>query len=262
MGISSRNDLKNYCLKKLGHPVLQINVAPEQIDDRIDEALEKFWEFHGDGSIREYVSYVLEDIDFERGHLVVSDHILSVLRVLPLGGWASSSNLEYTQFVTNLVDSQRVLTNSPLGPAISSYVISQQSFPLFDNFFVKEKIIRFNQHFNRVFIDTDWSEYNVNDILLLECYQLADPEEYRQVYNNLWLKNYATALIKQQWGQNLLKYNNFTIPGNITVDGRSIYADALADIQILEAELISTYTLPTDFFIRMIEIIKCPILFQ
>jgi hypothetical protein len=247
MALSSRSDLRNYCLHALGAPVLQINVAPEQLEERIDEAIEQFWSFHGDGSVREYLSYTLEDIDIARQYLVLPDHILSVIRLLPIGLGISDFNLQYAEFITTLVNSQKILvsSNSP----VAGYVVAEEYVSLFNQFFNREKTVRFNQYFNRVYIEADWNSYNINDILVLECYRLSDPEECRAVYNDYWLRSYATALVKKQWGANLMKFNNFQLPGGITVDGRSIYDQAMVEIQALEEKLFSTYSLPVDFMV-------------
>lgn len=240
----SRIDFKNYCLRKLGAPVMQINVESQQIEDCIDDALQKFWEFHGDGNIREYFVKTITPEDRSTKSIEVPDWILSVVRVLSLGSVGSSLNLEYVSFVTSVFGNGRIFATDTL----TSYTVGMSYLSMINEMFTRAKIIRFNYKYGRIFIDTAWETISDGDSIVFECYRIVDPDDAPKVWNDPWLKAYATALIKRQWGQNMIKYDGFQLPSGITLNGRDMYGDALQDIEKLESDLITTYSLPVDFF--------------
>lgn len=239
-----REDLKNYCLRSLGAPVIQINVTPDQIEDKIDDALAVYWEFHHEGSYRDYVTHVLTADNMATKRVPVDPWIYTVLRVLRLGAADSLANLEYTAFMQRL--GQQFIIG---GEGLVNYTISMSYLGLLNDFFSPEKIINFNQRRNYVQIESAMNDYKVGDIIVLEVYRLTDPHLFREVWNDFWLQSYTTALIKRQWGQNMLKYDGFQMPSGITLNGRAIYQDALTEIAELEAKLQSQETLPVDFFV-------------
>lgn len=241
-----REDLKNYCLRSLGAPVLQINVTPDQIEDRIDDALSTYWEFHHEGSYRDYISRPLSAQDISTRSIPVDPWVYSVLRVVRIGGMESEVNLEYMSLMQN-IGTQVVVW----GEGLVNYTVSMSYLSLVNDFFNREKVLSFNQKRNFVQIESEMSGYRVGDIIVLEVYRFCDPNSYRETWDDNWLKQYATALIKKQWGQNMLKYDGFTLPSGITLNGRSIYQDALTDIADLENKLHNQETIPTDFFIRI-----------
>jgi len=244
MANTCREDLKNYALRKLGAPALQINVTSEQIEDRIHDALETYWEFHHEGSYLDFVSRPLTQQEIDTKEFMVDDWVYQVLGIMMLGSEYSSFNLEYVAFMQNL-GSQVIV----LGEGISNYVVSQSYLSMVRDFFSPEKRIHFNQNQNKIKIHSSMSNFKAGDYLVLEVYRFSDPDKYRQTWNNWWLKDYTTALIKRQWGQNMLKYSGFQMPSGITLNGRDIYQDAMADIEKLEAALISTESTPPDFFV-------------
>lgn len=241
-----REDLKNYCLRSLGAPVLQINVTPDQIEDRIDEALAIYWEFHHEGSYRDYIMHPLSEQDLTSRIIPLDPWVYSVLRVVGLGGPDTGLNLEYQSLMQN-IGNQVVVW----GEGLVNYTVSMSWLSLVNDFFNREKIISFNQTRNAIQIDSELSQYSVGDIIVFEVYRFCDPLSYRETWDSSWLKSYATALIKRQWGQNMIKYDGFQLPSGITLNGRAIYQDALADIQDLETKLQNQETLPTDFFVRL-----------
>jgi hypothetical protein len=244
MSVSCRDDLKNYALRKLGAPALQINVAPEQIDDRIQDALESYWEWHHEGSYLDFVSRPLTQQEIDTKEFVVDQWVYQVLGIMMLGSAYSDFNLEYTAYMQNL-GSQVIVMNE----GISNYVVSQSYLSMVRDFFSPEKRIHFNQTQDKIRIHSSMSNFKAGDYLVLEVYRFSDPNRYREAWNDWWLKAYATALIKMQWGQNMLKYSGFQMPSGITLNGRDIYQDALAEIEKLEAALHSTESTPPDFFI-------------
>jgi hypothetical protein len=242
--ITSRKKFKEYCLRKLGSPVIDINVAEEQVEDRITDALEMFWEIHADGSQKKYIAYELTADDITNKYLTIEDpEIVSVIRVLPMSHPISSINLEYQAFITDLLNPSRLLRNGTHG-----YVITEQYLSTLDQFFNREKQIRFNRFSGKIFVDTNWSILSAGDFMIIECYAKLSDDNYDTIWNDQWLKDYATALIKEQWGNNLSKYSGFTLPSGITVDGQRILQEAKEEIAKLLDELSNKWQLPPDFF--------------
>jgi hypothetical protein len=241
-----REDLKNWALRKLGAPVIQINITPQQIEDRIDDALAMFWEFHHEGSYRDFCYHILTADEISTRVIPVDEWVYSVLRVVPVGGIDSDVNLEYQSVMQN-IGTQIIIW----GEGLVNYTVSMSYLGLVYDFFKRQKIIDFTQTHNQIYIRSDMAEYQPGEVIVLEVYRFCDPNRFRETWNNSWLKDYTSALIKRQWGQNMLKYDGFTLPSGITLNGRDIYQDALTDIQELEAKLQSQETLPTDFFVRL-----------
>lgn len=242
--ITSRDQLKDYALRALGAPVLQINVDDQQLEDRIDDALDMFWEYHADGSVRSWVKYTLEQKDFDNEYLSLPDGILSVMRVLSVDNQKALINLQYQMFITDIMNIKQITTGG-----INGYVLTNSYLNMINDFFAYEKVVKFNKHRDQLRIDCDWSQYNVGDILVIECYVIQNPEEFGETYNNYWLKQYVTALFKKQWGSNIIKFSGVNLPGNIQVNGREIYQDALEEVQKLEDRLRSEFQEPVDFLI-------------
>lgn len=244
MSITCREDLKNYVLRKLGAPALQINVTPEQIEDRIDDALESYWEWHHEGSYTDFVSRPLTQQEIDTREFVVDEWVYQVLSIMMLGDAFSDYNLEYNAYMQRL-GSQVIV----LGEGISNYVVAQSYLSMVRDFFSPEKRIQFNQSHNKIRIQSSMSNFKAGDYLVLEVYRFSDPDRFRETWNSWWLKDYTTALIKRQWGQNMLKYSGFALPSGITLNGRDIYQDALSDIEKLETALMTMESTPPDFFI-------------
>lgn len=242
--ITSRKSLGEYCLRQLGAPVIQINVAQEQVNDRIDDAIQKFNEFHGSGSERKYLQIELSANDISRKYVEVGEEVLSVLRILPLSS-SHTSNLQIQAYITDILD----MVKSPRGN-LSSYIINMQYVSMISEMFNTSKPIRYNRYTNRIDIDMNWGvSVSEGMIIIAEVYTALDFSEFITSFNDPWMKSYATALIKKQWGQNMMKYQGFQLPSGVILDGRSIYEDALRDIEKLEDELYNTYSLPADFFV-------------
>lgn len=242
--IASRDQLKEYALRALGAPVLQINVDDNQLEDRMDDALDMFWEYHADGSVRSWVKYTLEQKDFDNEYLSLPDGILSVMRVLSIDNQKALINLQYQMFITDIMNIKQITTGG-----INGYVLTNSYLNMINDFFSYEKVVNFNKHRDQLRIDADWSTYNIGDILLIECYMIQNPEEFGETYNNYWLKQYVTALFKKQWGQNLMKFSGVNLPGNIQINGKEIYEEAKDEVKELEERLRSEFQLPVDFFV-------------
>jgi hypothetical protein len=237
--ILNREDFKDYCLRALGSPVLEINVADEQVEDRIDEAFEKFFDFHPSGSTKEYLMHKITKQELSGKYIYLPDNVHDVLKVHYYT--INSNNFRYLSkldFITAFSTSK----------FLSNYVVVESYLNLLESILNPDLSIRFNKYTNKLFLDTDWSIFQLDDILLVDCYMTLDVEENNRVFNDRWLKHYAIALIKRQWGQNLLKYDNFQLPSGMVMNGRQIYDDAIADIEKLEQELYDVESAPPDFF--------------
>ena len=261
---ATRETLKQYALRALGKPVIEINVDDDQLEDRIDEAVQYFQQYHYDGIRRTYLKYKLTAADKTRlaaingstetatdsvsgnsstwyednNYLVVPSSIISVINIFP---FSDKGNL-------NLFDVRYQLRLNDLydfsSTSVINYDIVLRHLDFLDHILVGEKPLRFNQHDNRLYIDQDWkNDLQVGEYLVIECYRKLDPTVYTDVYNDIYLKRYVTALFKKQWGANLSKFNGVTMIGNVTLNGAQIYQDALQDIEKLEQEIRSSYEL-------------------
>lgn len=241
MRVTNRQTLKEYCLRKLGAPVLLINVADEQVEDRIDDAIDKFWEFHGQGSERKFIATAITDADVINQYILLPDSVMTIFRVLPMNV-KFQSNFEYQSFITDILKFKQ---RDERG--LGDWTIVQSYMSLLEDTFNYEKTTSFNQYHNKLQIYTDWSQMNDSQVIVVECNVLINPDEYLEVYNNVWLKSYTTSLIKRQWGQNMIKYDGVQLPSGITLNGRQIYDDATNEISFLEDELQNTWQYPVDF---------------
>ena len=257
---SSREQLKQYALRALGKPVIEINADDDQLEDRIDEALQYFAQYHYDAIRRTYLKYQYTQADYDRingntsesvtknsvtttwqeanGYIVVPESVISVINIFP---YSNKGNL-------NLFDVRYQLRLNDLydfsSTSIINYDVVLRHLDFLDHVLVGEKPLRFNQHDNRLHIDMDWNnDLAVGEYLVIEAYRKLDPEVYTDVYNDIFLKRYVTALFKKQWGANLSKFNGVTMIGGVSLNGQQIYTEALSDIEKLETEMRSTYEL-------------------
>lgn len=235
----TRAEFKEYCLRKLGKPVIEINVSDEQIEDRVDEAIQYFYDYHFDGSERTYVKYRVTATDITNKWIPVPENVLGVIRVFPMNSLMASSamwNPKY-QLVQNEIQS---FTNSNL----IGYVMSMQYIGLIDEILVGQVPIRYNRYINKLYIDTDWTKISEGMWLLYECYNIIDPDVYSEVWGNRWLQNYCAAKIQENWGRNLTKFTNMQLPGNVMFNGDKILDDAVNEIRRLEDEMIVSFSPP------------------
>lgn len=242
---SSREELKEYCLRRLGKPVIDINVSHEQLEDRITDAFQYYTDYHYDAVSKYYLKHVVTAEDIQNRYVKIDDSIVGVVRVLPLNNLMSQSymwDIRYQMILNNLWD----LSST----SMLSYTIAMQHIRSIELLFQGEVPIRFERHQNKLMVDLNWgsSECPEGTMMIVECYKIIDPELYNDVYNDRWLKRYCTALIKRQWGSNLQKYQGISLPGGIVLNGDKIYADAQQEIDKLEAEMMDKYCLPSQFF--------------
>ena len=257
---ATRETLKQYALRALGKPVIEINVDDDQLEDRLDEALQYFAQYHYDGIRRTYLKYQYTEADKTRmtgdsdesvtknsvttswkegnNFLVVPESVISVINIFPFSN-KSNMNLFDVRYQLRLNDLYDFSSTS-----IINYDIVLRHLDFLDHILVGEKPLRFNQHDNRLYIDMDWkNDLAVGEFIVIEAYRKLDPATNTDVFNDIFLKRYVTALFKKQWGANLSKFDGVAMIGGVTLNGRQIYSEALQDIDKLETEIRSTFEL-------------------
>ena len=246
---SSRQELIDFCLRRLGEPVLEINVDVDQIEDKVDDAIQKYQEFHSDATIRTYLKYQVTADDVTNGYVPISSNIIFVSKVFPFSStYGSSGNLfdiRYQMFLNNMGDFINFA-----GDLAYLYQM-EQYLSMIDLQLHGHPTVKFSRRQNRLYIWGDFEDKDLqaDDYLVAEVYQTIDPETHTSIYNDMFIKDYTTALIKQQWGANLSKFEGMQLPGGVTLNGRQIFEDASADIERLEEKLRSEQELPVDFFV-------------
>jgi hypothetical protein len=321
MAISSRQGLIDYCLRRLGFPVIEINVDDDQVEDRIDDALQYFQEYHFDGVERLYLTHkvttaelkfsglsapsfqnsemlvgntsgatcILYTIsgttarvsnvkgsftagetvtgsvsgfsralaatsfyvpgDIQNGYLPLPDSVMGVIRVLPVNGPSSGMNNRNNMF--DLIYQFRLNDMYNLLSADMVYYTQvQQHLSMLDMLLVGDRSFKYNRKMDKMYIDMNWEEVlNPDDFIVIECYRILDPSTYTQVYDDMFLKRYATALIKRQWGENMKKFGGVRLPDGVILNGKEIYEEAVEEITTIETEMQLKSELPVDFMV-------------
>jgi len=237
--ITTRDQFKEYCLRRLGKPVIEINVDDDQVNDRIDEAIKYYWDYHFDGSEKTFYKYQITQTDIQNKWIPVPQNVIGVVRIFPIGDYLATNNIFNIRYQIALNDLY-TLTYQSMVP----YYMAFQQLQLLEQLLVGEQQIRYNRNNDRLYIDTDWAKLTVGNYIVAEAYQVIDPDVYSQVWNDRWLQRYASALIKRQWGTNLTKFTGMTLPGGIQFNGEKILNDAEAEIEKYEQEMIVSYSLP------------------
>ena len=271
---ASRSEFKNYCLRQLGAPVLEINVADEQIDDIIDDALQYFHERHFDGVLRTYLKYQVTQDDIDRGKGPGQSGVLGITTTTATStidgasmefDWEENSN--YLQVPPSVIGIEKVFHfDGSQSMSSGMFSIKYQLF-LNDIYFwgamemltynmtrtyladlefalTTQKQFRFNQRMDRLYLDISWGEVTAGDYLVIDCFRTLDPNDYTRVWNDSFLKKYTTALLKKQWGQNLIKFQGVKLPGGVELNGREIYEDGVKELEIIREMMSNTYELP------------------
>ena len=264
---SSKATLKTYCLRALGFGVIDINVSDDQIDDRVDEALQYFAQYHYDGVERMLLKYQVTAADIERsktdttttatdsidnsitasfgegnGFIPMPSSVISVMGIFPFSD-SSTNNMFDVRYQLRLNDLYDFSSTS-----VIHYEMTMQHLDFLEHILVGEKPIRFNEHQNRLYIDMDWSnDITAGEYIIIECYRKIDPASYSDIFDDIHLKRYATALIKRQWGANLSKFSGVAMLGGVTMNGENIFSQAQEELEKLE-ELISITNSPPIMF--------------
>jgi hypothetical protein len=270
---STRQELIDYCKRKLGYPVLEINVADEQIDDLVDDAVQFFQERHFDGVSQVYLKYQITQDDIDRGRapnkttvgiattsataniagtpttfnykensnfLQVPPSVIGIQKIYHFDGSNTTTNnmfsVKYQLFLNDIYywGSTEILT----------YAMLKTYLEDIDFLLTTQKQIRFNQRMDRLYLDIDWSSVSVGDYLVIDCYRALDPNDFARVWNDSFLKPYLTALIKRQWGQNMMKFTGVKLPGGVELNGRQMYEDGQRDLDAIMEKMSNTYELP------------------
>ena len=264
---SSRQQLIDYSLRKLGFPVLEINVDDDQIDDLVDDALQYFQERHFDGIERTFLKHEITEANLEtfktgtttttgsqptsslgvvnpsftetQNFLQLPDHIISVDKVFKVDESTISSgmfNIKYQIFLNDLYYYGAL--------DLMNYAMVKTYLEDLSRLITPDVQLRFNKRQHRLYMDIDWRQVSKNTYLIIDCYRLVDPANASDIYNDWWLKRYLVAIIKRQWGQNLMKFQGVMLPGGVSLNGRQIYDDAIREIDQIEYELKTEYELP------------------
>lgn len=237
---TTKDEFKEYCLRKLGKPVIEINVDDDQVDDRIDEALRYYWDYHFDGTDKVYYKHQVTEQNKTDKYITVPENIIGAVRVFPIADPLVRSddlfNIRYQIALNDLY----TLTSVSMVP----YYMVMEHLALISEMLVGQQPIRFNRHKNRIYIDMDWNSIRVGEFLLIEAYEVVDPDTWSQIWSDRWLQNYTTEKIKYQWGSNLTKFVGMSLPGGVQFNGEKILNDANDEIKKMEQEMISSYSLP------------------
>jgi hypothetical protein len=240
MAIASRQAFKDYVLRRLGAPVIDINVDDEQVEDRIDDALLKFRDYHYDGTEHLYYPHQVTSQDITNKYITLPEGIIGVTRVFDINDSYNAMNLFNIRYQLHLNELFNITSVS-----VTPYVVAMRHIEFLEEVFVGKKPIRFNRHMDRLHIDMKWNEdVRVGQFIILDCYRTVDPEVYPDVWDDPWLKQYATALVKRQWGENLKKFEGMNLPGGVTFNGQKIWDEAQQEVEKLDAEVINNYSLP------------------
>jgi len=237
---TDRASFTKWCLQQLGAPVIEINMDVDQIDNRIDEALSWWWDYHFEGSEKTYYKYQLTDTDRANKYITLPDNIIGAVSIFDVGSDVGTNNMFSVRYQYTLND----LYSINLGQSVVPYYMTMQYLQFLEQILVGKMPIRYNRHNQRLYIDGDWDRFQGSQFLLVEAYQVVDPTVYNKVWSDRWLQRYATALIKLQWGNNLKKYGGMQMPGGIVFNGQQIYDEAVAERDAIEQHVIDSYSFP------------------
>ena len=236
---NSRATFTEYCLRKLGKPVIEINVDDDQVSDRIDEAIRYYWDYHFDGTDKIFYKHALTQDDIDNRYLQLPDNIIGAVNIFPVGNAISTNNMFNIRYQIALNDLY-TLTSVSMVP----YTMMMTHIQFLEQFLVGQQPLRYNRVNNKLYVDMDWTILGVGMYMLVEAYQVVDPEEFTKTYAERWLQNYATVLIKEQWGTNMKKFKAVALPGGIMFSGQEIYDEAVKERQAMEYDMIHSFSTP------------------
>ena len=245
---SNRTEFREYCLRKLGKNVIEINIDPDQVEDRIDEALDYWRNYHQDAVTKTYLKYQITQDDIDNQWIPMNENLISITRVFPPNGTSGSGNINMfdLRYQIRLNDFNSFLsTDSHL-----DYYLIRRQLEQIDMFYVGEPGANFTKHMDRINIYWDWqSDISVGDYVIIECEVAIDEDTYTDIWSDRTLQRYATALLKQQWGANLKKFNGVQLLGGITLDGQTIFQEATEEIEKLEQMIKEEFQEPPRFIV-------------
>ena len=266
---TTKSTFKEYCLRSLGKGVIDINVSDDQTDDRIDEALQYFAQYHYDGIEKVYLKHQITQADVDRaasnetttatdsvdssitasflegkGFITMPSAVVSVIQIFPFDDVATNNmfDIRYQLRLNDLYDFSST--------SVMQYQMTMEHLDFLSHILVGEKPIRFNQHQNRLYIDMDFAnDIDVGQFIIIECYHKIDPATYTDIFDDIYLKRYATALIKRQWGANLSKFSGVAMLGGVTMNGETIYSQAQEELEKLEEQIQLSFETPIDYMV-------------
>ena len=272
---STRQELITYCKRQLGAPVLEINVADEQVEDLVDDAVQFFQERHFDGVYTTFLKYKITENDVKRGRsrggnddnvgITTTTATASIDGGTTSFSWEETSN--YLQVPPEVIgvtkifhyDGSNTVTNNMFSvkyqlflndvyywgsTEILTYAMVKTYLEDINFLLTTQKQIRFNQRQDRLYLDVDWGNVTEGDYIIMDCYRVLNPNDYSRVWNDSFLKPYLTALIKRQWGMNLIKFQGVKLPGGVELNGRQIFDDAEKELERIREMMSNAYELP------------------
>lgn len=244
MATYSRVDFIDYCLRALGAPVLQVNVAPEQVEDRVDEALQFYQAFHSDALHHNFYVHQVTATDVTNKYVTLPEAYAYVTRMLLLSSASTSMSSQFSDLWQYTAQQYTALQAGNGG--LSGFYVAMSNLQLMQDVLKGAQRIRFSRHMDRVHVEEVMKE---GEHVVFEGYSIIDPDEYSDVWNDYFLKKYATALIKRQWANNLKKFSNMQLPGGVMFEGQIMFDEANVEIEQLEQEMRDTWEFPPDFAI-------------
>ena len=245
---TSRQTLIDYCKRRLGEPVIEINIDYDQQEDRVDEALQYWQEFHSDATFRTYIAQQVGDSDVSREYVNVPTDVLYVTKMYGVnssfGGSTNMFSVKYQMMLNDIANMQHFAGDMAYYEQLNQYL------SLLDMKLNGSPQVTYSRHENRLYIHGDFADKDIKsgDYIVYEAYKTT-PTTNTDVWNDIWLKKYTTALFKHQWGANLIKFEGMQMPGGVTLNGRQIFDDALQDIATLQEEIRLSYETPASFFV-------------
>jgi hypothetical protein len=256
--VNNRSTFKDYCLRRLGFPVIEINVDDDQVEDRIDDAIKYWTDYHFDSLQKFYYVKRLDATDISNRYInldpsVVVDksnnslQVVGVTRVFPITDSQSTVNMFDLRYQLRLNELYDFTSASYI-----NYTMTLQHLRSLELLFVGEVPIRYQRHMNRLYIDWNWGTagVGVNSVMVMECYAALNPDVYTAMWNDRWLKEYGTALIKRSWGNNLKKFSGMQLPGGVNLNGDKIYEEAESEIKTLEKEMLDNFGGVLEFYLN------------
>ena len=246
---TSRATLIDYCKRRLGEPVIELNVDEDQVEDRVDEALQYYQEYHSDATVRTYLKHQITAQDVSNEYISLSNNILFVSKMFPLTSSFNNSrnffDIKYQMMLNDIADLMNFAGD------LAYFEQMQQYLSLLDIKLNGHPQVQFARRQNRLYIFGDFADgdIKVGDFIVAEVYSIVDPNTHTSVFNDMFVKEYTTALIKQQWGTNLIKFEGMQLPGGVVLNGRQIYDDATGEIETLRQRIRDEQELPPDFFV-------------
>ena len=273
---ASRQELIDYSLRQLGAPVLEINVAEEQLQDLMDDAIQFYQERHYDGITENFKKYQITAEDIARGTAsaeaggvgVSSSTASSDIPGVGITTFKYHQSSNYLQIPPNVIGVKKIYrfdTSKSMSMTnmfsfkyqlvlndlyfwgrteLLGYTMAMSYLETMNYLLNTHKRIRFNIRQDRLYLDVDWNELSADEFIIIDCYTALNPDDFTKVYNDRFLKRYLTSLIKRQWGQNLIKFQGVKLPGGIELNGRQIYDDAMGELSEIKDDMQSTYEIP------------------